>query len=212
MAMDFILIALRRRVFTVRAKGKHSTVDLASLQEKRNTLAHRVETWRTVQAAYMPSVSSLVEGASGSDDSPALKAEDIKLYLPFMVPSHLRTSLFLPSLLQKEIRLRTAQADDALADICRLRCVMAGILQFKTLNVSGSGQKPNTRIRTLYEKFQSKVGLAVARYRTAYTVLRDADPNGDWTARLKELRDEDVRGPGRDDDEGVLGEGDRNMS
>ena len=212
MNTNFILTALCRRVLAVRAKGKHSTADLASLQEKHNTLVHRIETWRAIQTAYMPSVSSLVEDASGSDDSPALKAEDIKLYLPSMVPPHLRTGSSLSSLLQKEIQLRIAQADDALADICWLRRVMAGILQFKTLNVSGSGQKPNTHIRMLYEKFQGKVRLAVARYRTAYAVLRDANPVGEWTVRLKELQDEDVRGPGRDDDEGILGEGNRNMS
>ena len=173
---------------------------------------HRIETWHAIQAAYMPSVSSLVEGTDESNDLSVVKTEDIKLYLLFMVPSHLRTGLFLPDLLQKEVWLYTAQADDALADICWLRYVMAGVLQFKTLNVSGSGQKPNTCIYTLYEKFQGKVQLAVARYHTAYAVLQNLNPDGDWTRHLRELHDGDIRGPGRDDDKGILGEGNHNMS
>ena len=45
---------------------------------------------------------------------------------------------------QLERQLREPQADDALADIRCQRCVIQGLWQFKKLNVSGTGNKPNT--------------------------------------------------------------------
>ncbi|KAI0074003.1 hypothetical protein K474DRAFT_1677445 [Panus rudis PR-1116 ss-1] len=69
---------------------------------------------------------------------------------------------------------------------------------------AGSGQKAHTRIRTLYDKFQQKIKLAAARYRTARKALEILDPNGDWKPRLRILNDSDICGP-RDTEE--LGQG-----
>lgn len=57
--------------------------------------------------------------------------------------------------------------------------------QFKQLNASGTGQKSNTRVRTLYAKFKDRVKVAVMRYRAAYAALGVLQPPGDWTTRLR---------------------------
>lgn len=99
-----------------------------------------------------------------------------------------------------ERRLREPQADDALADIRRFRRTIQGLWQFKKLNVSGTGNKPNTRMLDLYNRIDYKLQRAANRYRIAYAALRALDPNGLWQERLKELRVVDLRGPGRDPD------------
>ena len=38
-------------------------------------------------------------------------------------------------------------------------------------------------------------------YRTARLALSVLDPDGDWREELKELRPEDIRGPGKEADE-----------
>ena len=58
---------------------------------------------------------------------------------------------------------------------------MAGISQFKHLQVDGTGQKASTRIRSYYGGFLDKVKLAARRYRAAYYALTALDPGGSWS-------------------------------
>jgi hypothetical protein len=99
-----------------------------------------------------------------------------------------------------ERRLREPQADDTLADVRRFRRTIQGLWQFKKLNVSGTGNKPNTRMLDLYNRIDYKLQCAANRYRIAYAALMALDPNGSWRERLKELNPVDIRGPGRDPD------------
>ena len=77
-----------------------------------------------------------------------------------------------------EHELWIAQADDALVDIQRIRRVIVGISQFKHANVSGSGQKYNTRMQGLYDKFKGKESATAARYRAAHAALQALDADG----------------------------------
>lgn len=134
--------------------------------------------------------------------------EDIPLWLPSTLSHDLRRTDSVKALLKKERDLCIAQADDVLADIRRVRRIMSGISQFKKLNVSGTGQKANTRIRNLYSKFVGKQTAAAAKYRSAFEALKVLDPGGEWSSRLKPLLSRDLHGPGRDEDgDGPLGEG-----
>lgn len=220
-----------------RAKQKRSTAELAALQTKRNTLANRIAAWRKIQEVYMPCTIALlaawttthatasrnaagannqdvIDDADDNDNETPAHAEDIPLFLPSSLPSNLRSDATIAVLLPKEGRLRIAVADDSLADIRRLRRTMAGITQFKQLNTSGTGQKSNTRVRTLYTKFKDRVTVAAMRYRAAYAALGVLQPPGDWTTRLRALADKDITGPGNDDDDDLrtVGEGHREIS
>ena len=42
------------------------------------------------------------------------------------------------------------RAEEALEDIRRGRRMITGLTQFKKLNICGAGNKPNTRMHTLY--------------------------------------------------------------
>jgi hypothetical protein len=75
-----------------------------------------------------------------------------------------------------------------------------GLWQYKYAQV-GPGQRANTRARTMINRFRDKINRCANRYRAARAALLKLDPNGDWTARLLELKPSDVRGPGREDDD-----------
>jgi hypothetical protein len=184
-----------------RTKGKKTSKQLADLEEKRSSLIRQIRIWRPVQLAYTPHVASLlplVLGDTADGDGQYSNPESMPLYLPSSMPSDIFQRPELKDIREAERRLREAQADDALADVRRLRRIIQGLWQFKKLNVSGTGNRPNTRMLNLYTRFDTKIQHAANRYNVAYTALKALDPNGGWKERLKELKPSDIRGPGRD--------------
>ena len=182
-----------------RTKGKKTSKQLADLEEKRSSLIRQIRIWRPVQLAYTPHVASLLPLVDTADgDGLYSNPESMPLYLPSSLPSDISHRPELKDIREAERRLREAQADDALADVRRLRRIIQGLWQFKKLNVSGTGNRPNTRMLNLYTRFDMKIRHAANRYNIAYTALKCLDPNGGWKERLKELKPSDLRGPGRD--------------
>ena len=187
-------------------KGKLTPHESADVQEKRNSLAHRIQQWREVQFAYTPTVATLLVSdlANSGLPSPSFETpESTNLFLPSSLPSRLRDNPTIKKIAAKELRLRIAQADDSLADIRHLRRLITGLTNFKKLNVSGTGNKPNTRMRTLHNRMMNKIDRSANRYIAARRALLSLDPTGgDWKERLQELdKKKDIRGPGRDPDD-----------
>jgi hypothetical protein len=186
-----------------RTKGKKTSKQLADLEEKRSSLIRQIMIWRPIQLAYTPHVASLlplVQGDVTDIGGHYSNPESLPLYFPSSMPPEICQHLELKDICAAERCLREAQADDALADVRRLRRVIQGLWRFKKLNVSGTGNRPNTRMLDSYSRFETKLQHAANRYRVAYTALVALDPNGSWKERLKELRSSDLRGPGRDPD------------
>ncbi|KAH9956388.1 hypothetical protein BGW80DRAFT_1439367 [Lactifluus volemus] len=183
-------------------KGTQTSKQSADLEEKRTSLRNRILRWRQAQLAYTPCVASLVVQLALPDAAEALPvepAESMPLYLPSSLPQHLRQLSEITTVLEKECRLRIAQADDALAEIRRQRRIISGLWQFKRLNVDGTGNRACTRMRTLYNRFNLRTQRSAGCYRAARSALLVLDPNGSWQSRLKDLKDDDIRGPGKDD-------------
>lgn len=152
-----------------------------------------------------------VPDVSLSGDAPA-SAEAVPLWLPSQLPSTLRLDDSMSHLILAERRLREAQANDAIAELRRLRRILTGISLFKHLNLDGTGGRTSTRILASYKSFQVKTQRCADRYRAAYNALLILWPNGPWSTRLQELKREDIRGPGLADDEDRRGEGQRQPS
>ncbi|KAF6741396.1 hypothetical protein DFP72DRAFT_1115848 [Ephemerocybe angulata] len=168
----------------------------ADLEEKRTGLQRRINQFRPVQLAYTPCVASLLPVLDATDPGETVTPEKIPLHLPSSLSQVFRDSI--PDLVGKEQRLREAQCDDALSEIRRQRRILTGLVQFKKLNLSGQGNKPNTRVRSLYNRIQSKITRAHLRYQVAREALCILAPNGAWCQRLQMLKTEDIRGPGKD--------------
>ncbi|KIM92176.1 hypothetical protein PILCRDRAFT_83447 [Piloderma croceum F 1598] len=102
-----------------------------------------------------------------------------------------------PGLIEKETKLHLAQTDDALAKICQQRSNVTGLVIFKKLNVSGSGQKKNTHMHTLFKWFSNKMEQAAECYCAARKALEKLDPNRTWQTQLQVLCPEDIGGQDR---------------
>jgi hypothetical protein len=108
------------------------------------------------------------------------KPESIRLWLPSSLPASLRESGCVSGLLEKECRLRLAEADDALVALRRQLRITTSVFNYKKTHVSGTGQKANTRARTLLSQLTTKTRLIADRYRAARKALLVLDPDGDW--------------------------------
>jgi hypothetical protein len=198
----------RRRTLkydVAQAKAKLSAKQAADLQEKRNALSTRILQWRGVQMAYTPAIaplllqrSSAVALGSVSTAEDEL-AENIPLFLPSSVPINTRDAMKNISI--KELRLRKAQAEEALDDVRRGRRMITGLSQFKRLNINGAGNKPNTKMRTLYNRLQRQIQRAANRYRTARDAVQQLDAGATWCKQFRKLEQADIRGPGKQSDD-----------
>ena len=84
--------------------------------------------------------------------------------LPSSLPPHIRALPELKEICNLELQLRRPQADDALANVRRQRCVIQGLWLFKRLNVSGTGNRPNTCMISLYKCFNDKTDRAAEKW------------------------------------------------
>ncbi|KAH8069588.1 hypothetical protein BXZ70DRAFT_1013367 [Cristinia sonorae] len=197
---DFIQVGLeleeQQRVLQKEIKDK--TREGVSLQQKRNTLLRRIMAWRLIQDVYLPGAASLRK--------PDLMAEEMDLLFPSALPVAFLVGDLAEQVTNIEFQLRRAQIEDALSNLRHWRRTMEKVTQFKNLNVRGTGNKANTRMRAVYSRFKSKATLAVERYRTACAALLELDPDGDWQERFKILQDQDNRGPGAEDPENDTGQ------
>ncbi|KAI0054664.1 hypothetical protein BV25DRAFT_1816736 [Artomyces pyxidatus] len=195
-------------------------VEKATLQTKRNTLQHRIQKWRAIQQIYMPGCASVVPpealaGASalsstGSRSGDVFKPEAAKLYLPSGLPDGLRSSGCTAGLVDKEARLREADADDALHQIRRQLRVRLAFVHHKKIHVDGPGQHAQTRAHATYRNISEKLRRYVTRYRRSRAALEILRPGGTWTAQLLPLLEEDIRSPTMEEE--GLGEGRRELS
>ena len=129
----------------------------------------------------------------------SLTAEDVPLFLPSSLsPNHQHTPGF-SKILACETQLHIAQADDALADIWHQLRIISGLWQFKKVNVSGTGNQPNTHMCSLFNHFNHCMRQSVIRYHAACSALLAANLGQLQEDRLKDLKDSDVCGPGKDD-------------
>jgi hypothetical protein len=77
--------------------------------------------------------------------------------------------------------------------------LISGLWQFKKINISGTGNQPNTRMRSLFNRFNHRMRQSVLRYRAARSAFLLANLGQHQDDMLKDLKDSDVRGPGKDD-------------
>lgn len=195
------------QALVVARKARPHSVQSAVLQERKTTLTSKIGKWRKAQLVFMPcaaiqiaqlrSNSALSSGSERADDR--LMFDIPSLCLPSDLTSELRSALSPRlKLIDKEVRLRRAQAEDCLGELRRLLRLKSASLTFKKIN--NVGQRDNTRARSVIVKFNSKIALTAERYRAARAALQKLDPEESWAEHLRPLAKEDVRGLGNDKD------------
>ncbi len=186
-------------------KENKITTRTLTIEDKEVSLRRKISLWTTIQQIYMPPVRLPTNAPISVDDDDSASSDtvspvDIPLRLPESLPETLRSSLA-PDLLSKYIRLRFAQAEEALSALKRSLKRGAILFQHRQEHTAGTGVAANTRMQSAMANQRSKQDLDAARYRTARAALLILVPSGLWKNRLRQLNQMDVRPPLRKQDE-----------
>jgi len=191
-----------------------SDTQKATVQEKRNILIRQIGRWRQAQLVYMPgavapSLPAYVTEADDNDNNPddLEYPERTPLVLPSEVQSARRNTICLHQIPEYEQQLRLAQLQDSLVELRRVRRIRHSLLMNHRIQIAGQGQRVNTRSRTVITGIEDRITKFAQRYRAAYYALLQLDPTGEWQETYLELKEEDNRGPGKEDYEKGLGDG-----
>ena len=170
------------------------------LAERRKGIAKSIQEFRSVQKVYMPGLSNLIDSDGSKLDT---RPELFKLVLPSQLSPDERQSWCLPGLPTLEARFRYAQADGALAEIRRLRQIFQGLSDQNRKHINNSQGTVTCTLGT-FGRYKTQISRFAMLYRHARRALIALDPAGkitQWTPRFLELKDADIRGPGREADE-----------
>ena len=126
------------------------------------------------------------------------KPESIKLWLPSALPPTFRDVWCESGLPVLEFRLRYAQAADALSQLRRLRRLVRGLM-LQTKKHPVPSQRTMTRSQSVWDGLEARIAQTADCYRDARIALLRLHPSGGWVKFFKELKSEDVRGPGREE-------------
>ncbi|KAG2104983.1 hypothetical protein BD769DRAFT_1612896 [Suillus cothurnatus] len=194
------------------ALGAHPTdLQRTKLQERSNTLQHKIEQWCKVQVLYM----SMVVCVHASDSASTISSREEKPYeVKLWLPSQLKgasNEFCEERLCRYEWELRQAQAFDALDDLRRHLQLRSHLYKFKDNQLCG--QRVNTHAAGVITKVELNIKTDSERYNRAWTAL--AILSGDlqehsWRDDLPKLEPEHVRGMS----DGYIGqsEGNRTLS
>lgn len=196
---------------------QNRTVRALAIDDKEAELRRKIAQWKKIQEVYMPGLrrpqpaaTSQQEGShpdsvdadANADANNDVEVWDIKLQLPSSLAMTRRAAVCDANLVAKEIRLRVAQADDALEDLRRVLRTITTLERHQHTQTAGSGVAANTRMLSMITKHRHRRDRIAARYRAARLALQSLQPGGSWTVRLKELKKEHVRPPRKVEGEG----------
>ncbi|KAF7967636.1 hypothetical protein HWV62_33617 [Athelia sp. TMB] len=170
-----------------------TSLQLAKMQERQNSLLRKIKTWMAIQLLYMPEVSPLRAAEDRVSSAQQVKSEsfNIPLHLPSALPRRIRVQAIL---YEYEFRLRRAQAYECLDNLRGHLRMRTHMYQFKDRNVRGQGAC--TRSVNLISRVKKKVDASAAQYRAARVALFALSARtGDyaWASSLRELNEADVR-------------------
>ena len=162
------------------------------LLDQQNQLQHRIESW-------YDSVQSIIPGVAMLRGWPEYNTSSVPpQHLRLLLPSITSSRAFVPNdILNREWRLREAQAYDALAD---LRGHLEVITYLRTRGLPHVD--PKTReglLNVAVGALQAELRIAACRYRSAYDALErlvwafPLKASTDWRVTLKQLHDEDIQ-------------------
>jgi hypothetical protein len=169
--------------------GQHPTpTQSGKVQEQKNTLQRKIDSWCAVQMRYFPGLAQLREDSTGLDEP-----HKISLWLPSTIGDKLTCDDRFYSF---EWDLRLAQANDALREIRRNLQLRAYL--YKRKDRFATGQQANTRANATISRVQRYIDNSATEYRAARKALVQLAPrlkkDNHWTKSLLELRDDDLRG------------------
>lgn len=179
--------------------AKGTALQRVDLEDRRSSLFRRIHRLRELQSHLMPELRTKLQLSEEDFRGRRANSESIPLHLPSSLAPALRSQICSPALIDTERRLREAEAFDALDGLRNRLRTKTFMGRFKTANITG--QRSNTRARSLLGAVEVRIFLIKHRYRRARAALMALVGADGWrerglASRLQELKDEDVRGLG----------------
>ena len=190
------MFRVRIRLQAKKSETKSTLSKDGSLTEQRNLLRSRLRGWERLVPIYMPGVLQYrIDGSATT--SPSLSSasdhpEDAEIWLPSHIPAQHHDVVCMSGLPEIEVRLREAQAYDALDKVRNTLKVKSRMIEFKNRNVRG--QREGLKSRSVIDSIHEKARMAADRYRRARVAKMFLSGPGDWEAILQVLEDKDIRG------------------
>ncbi|KAL1662393.1 hypothetical protein GGF50DRAFT_59092 [Schizophyllum commune] len=193
----FVVAALQLEEQQRRIADLLKDVTVAATERQRNVQEARVAwfkklaRFRHLQEVYMPGAIVKIraeEEARPADATPP-NAEDVKLWLPSDFTHQQREEVCVAGLDEIEVRLRAAQATDALKKIREQMYAKHYLINER--NASVVGQRDSTRARKVIERVDNHISTHRDKYRRARAALhRLKSPTA--YPDFKELKDGDL--------------------
>ncbi|KAJ8453505.1 hypothetical protein ONZ45_g19692 [Pleurotus djamor] len=180
----------RRLQLEVTNNKSPTSVQAAQLSQKRLLLKRQIKIFRQEQRSHVRSIDSLITSTSTTSTS---EPESVKLWLPSHLPKSERLARCSPSLVDKEVQLRTAQCNGALEQIWLTQRAKRHVAIYKRRHVTG--QRASTRTNIEFERLELKITNATRKYRAARDSLVELLDAQNLPPHLLPLRDSDVCPP-----------------
>ena len=183
------LIFYKRQSLKLLVKEKSARLD-SEISEKRGALREKLRTWEGVREVYMPGLRQCLSESSGEvheEEHP----EEVKLWLPSVLPPAHAVAARVSGLIEIEDKLRTARCYDALESLRHILRIKARMVQFKNKNIRG--QREGLRSTAVIDRMNLKARRMIEKYRRARAAKLALVGEGRWCEVLKLLADSDVR-------------------
>ena len=145
----------------------------------------------------MPGCSSILDDIDPGTivDAP----QSVKLWFPSALATTSCDAWCVGGLAVLQFQLQYAQATNALDHLHHLCCLLQGLILQSKKHPSPT-QQTMTQSWSVWEGLEVRKFQVCARYRDACIALLCLHPLGAWIKFFKELKNEDVHGPGREED------------
>lgn len=170
-----------------------SSVQLAKVQLRANSLRRKIEAWIKVHEVYIPAAAVI---RARTEAAAVEGAEDVPVHcIPLLLPSALPPGTIVDIKFQNyEWRLRKAQGQDAIHAMRQHLRLQAHLVGFKFR--FDRGQIQNLRSNDIISRVHGKILDSADRYRTARTALVILAPilqQVGWASAVPILKDTDIR-------------------
>ncbi|KAL1751670.1 hypothetical protein FB107DRAFT_221498 [Schizophyllum commune] len=162
-----------------------------NLQEARLAWFKRLARFRHLQELYMPGAVLKIraEDDARPPDAPPPDAEEVRLWLPSDMTRQEREEGCVEGLDQIEVRLRVAQATDALKKIREQMFAKQYLVNQRNTHIVG--QRDSTHARRVIDRVGDHINQHKDKYRKARTALHRLESRDAYPA-FKELKDSDL--------------------
>ncbi|KAJ7646891.1 hypothetical protein FB45DRAFT_1019176 [Roridomyces roridus] len=186
--------------FDMAGVGDHPTpTQRTNMHERSNKLRRKLLTWMDVQVTHIPHVALLRAEEdrarakiSATQPQPGFSVQHLALWLPSSIKGRAECDR---ELYECELRLRVAQAEEALEEICHQLLVRTHLYKYK--DRFARGVKANTRCQTKIAAVEARIRRSTERYRAARKALVGLGhylKDSSWEHTIRPLADNDVHG------------------